>query len=167
MRAAALFVIVLVLAVPAAAQEGFTLGLADMPLPVEAQTVEPTVDASPGGIDLDIADTTREELVYWSAITPRTEKEFTLALWNAPMGRLYYSRAEAESMLGREGLVHGGRMVGLGLATGTIGDQGQSTLGFLAHGGTWSELTLGEKFAAGAEASFLAAILYALASYAD
>jgi len=83
------------------------------------------------------------------------------------MGRLYYSRAEAEAMLGREGLVHGGRMMGLGMGTSTLGDQGNSSLGFLAHGGNWSELTLGEKFAAGAEASFLAAIIYALASYAD
>ena len=58
-------------------------------------------------------------------------------------------------------------MMGFGMATSAIGDQSQSSLGFLASGGSWSELTLGEKFAAGAEASFLAAIVYALASYAD
>ena len=49
----------------------------------------------------------------------------------------------------------------------TLGDGSQSGLQFLASGGSWSELTLGEKFAAGAEASFVAAILYALASGLD
>jgi hypothetical protein len=57
-------------------------------------------------------------------------------------------------------------MAGLGLATSAVGDS-RSSLGFLASGGSWTELTLGEKLAAGAEASILAAIVYALASYAD
>lgn len=165
MRTVFLSILVLVAALPAAAQDRFSLGLDTLPLDEPLVVIPKAGD--PGGLELDMADDRREDLVYRSALTPRSNKEFTLALWNAPMGRLYYSRAEAEAMLGREGLVHGGRMTGLGLATTAVGDGSQSGLSFLASGGSWSELTLGEKFAAGAEASFVAAFLYALASFAN
>ncbi len=168
MRLCAAVLALLLFAPPAAAQERFSLGLGELDRQLEDL---PVMDSAPvggtGGIVADVEDHNREALVYRSAMTPRSAKEFSLALWNAPMGRLYYSRAEAEAMLGREGLVNGGRMVGLGLGTTAIGDQSKSTLGFLASGGSWSELTLGQKFAAGAEASFLAAIIYALVGYAD
>ena len=165
MRTVFLSILVLVAALPAVAQDRFSLGLDTLPLDEPLVVIPKAGD--PGGLDLDMADDRREDLVYRSALTPRSNKEFTLALWNAPMGRLYYSRAEAEAMLGREGLVHGGRMTGFGLATTAIGDGSRSGLSFLASGGSWSELTLGEKFAAGAEASFVAAFLYALASFAN
>ncbi len=165
MRSVILAALIIIAALPAAAQDRFTLDLDTLPL------VQPTIEipkAVPdGNLDLHLTDDQRYALVYRTALTPKNSKEFTLALWNAPMGRLFYSRAEVEAMLGREGLVHGGRMTGLGLATTAVGDGSQSSLSFLASGGTWSELTLGEKFAAGAQASFVAAILYALVSYAD
>lgn len=148
----------------AAAQDGFSLGLDKLPL--DAVVAAPT-GAGTDGLELELDDDSREALVYRAAVTPASPTEFRLALWDSPMGRLYYGRAEAEAMLGREGLVHGGRMIGLGMGAAALGDQSSSSLGFLAGGGSWSELTLGEKFAAGAEASFLAAILYALVEYAD
>ena len=165
MRSVFFAALIIVAALPATAQDRFSLGLDTLPLD------EPAVLGAEGGdpadLELDLAEERREALVYRTALTPRSPREFTLSLWNAPMGRLYYSRAEAEAMLGREGLVHGGRMVGLGMAPTAIGDGSHSSLSFLASGGSWSELTLGEKFAAGAEASFVAAILYALASGLD
>ncbi len=168
MRIASLFIIFLTLAMPATAQEGFTLGLENLALPVDEPSQSGRIETGAAGdLEVKVEEHSREALVYRSALTPRSPKEFTLAMWDAPMARLYYSRAEAEAMLGREGLVHGGRMMGFGMATSAIGDQSQSSLGFLASGGSWSELTLGEKFAAGAEASFLAAILYGLAQFAD
>jgi len=154
-------------AATAAAGDGFSLGLVDLPIAL----AEPEDDGSAlpptSSLSADLEDDSRDALVYRSAITPGSPAEFRLALWDSPMGRLYFSHAEAEAMLGREGLVHGGRMMGLGMGTTALGDQSSSALGFLARGGNWSELTLGEKFAAGAEASFVAAILYALVEYAD
>ena len=167
MRTVAIFLFAVAIAGPAAAQGDFSLGLEELDLLPAARPAAGVPSDGTGGIEVQVEDHGREAMVYRSAMTPRSAKEFSLALWNAPMGRLYYSRAEAEAMLGREGLVNGGRMVGLGLGTTTIGDQSKSSLGFLASGGSWSELTLGQKFAAGAEASFLAAILYGLAQLAD
>jgi hypothetical protein len=157
----------LAFAAMAAAQDGFSLGLQNLPLDEVAATSEGVALPTAGGLSLEATDDSRDTLVYRTAVTPSSPNEFRLALWASPMGRLHYGRAEAEAMLGREGLVHGGRMIGLGMGTATLGDQSSSSLGFLVRGGSWSELTLGEKFAAGAEASFLAAILYALAEYAD
>ncbi len=165
MRSAVLTVLMVIAVVPAAAQDRFSLGLDTLPL--DAAVVLPLNAGDPQDLEFDLTDESREALVYRTALTPESPREFTLALWNAPMGRLYYSRAEAEAMLGREGLVHGGRMTGFGMATTAIGDGSQSSLSFLASGGSWSELTLGEKFAAGAEMSFVAAFLYALVSFAD
>ncbi|PWB76527.1 MAG: hypothetical protein C3F15_05235 [Holophagae bacterium] len=105
--------------------------------------------------------------MFQASFTPSSEAEFRLAMWNSPMGRLYYDRAEAEAMLGREGLVHGGHSLGVGMAATAIGDASSSSLGFLIDGGEWSELTASEKFAAAAEASFVAAILYGLVELAD
>jgi hypothetical protein len=164
MRSVVLAILMLTTATAATAQGRFSLGLEDLPIGTPAAISEIGISDD---LELEVSDDSREALVYRSALTPTSPKEFTLALWNAPMGRLYYSRAEAEAMLGREGLVHGGRMVGLGMAPTSLGDGSQSSLSLLASGRSWSELTLGEKFAAGAEASFVAAILYALASAAD
>jgi hypothetical protein len=162
-----LVVAALALAATAASGDGFSLGLADLPIATPATGDSDEALPSTGELSVELADGSRDALVYRAAVTPASPNEFRLALWNSPMGRLYLSRAEAEAMLGREGLVHGGRMTGLGLGSAVLGDQSSSALGHLAGGGSWSELTLGEKFAAGAEASFLAAILYALAEYAD
>jgi hypothetical protein len=70
-------------------------------------------------------------------------------------------------MLGREGLVHGGHSLGVGMATFAVGDTPSTTLGFLVDGTKWTELSTAEKFTVAAEASFVAAILYGLVELAD
>lgn len=166
MRRFAAFLLALAAAATAGAGDGFTLGLEALSLDALAAASEAAALPAAGGLEVEVADDSREALVYRAAMTPTSESEFRLALWNSPMGRLYYARAEAEAMLGREGLVHGGHSLGVGVATTAIGD-GSSGLGFLLGGGSWSELPPGEKFAAAAEASILAAILYGLVEMAD
>jgi hypothetical protein len=70
-------------------------------------------------------------------------------------------------MLGRQGLVGGGRMLGLNMATTALGDGSRGGLGKLVAGERWHELTVKQKIQAGVEASFLAALLYYMAQYAD
>jgi hypothetical protein len=152
------------------AQDRFTLGLQNLPLAADA----PGTTASGGRFDpfrdrltLELAEQpVGEALVYRSALTSRSEQEFRRALWHSPMGRLHYERAAQESMLGREGLVGGGRMHGIGLATSAIGDGDPGGLQLMMQT-KWSELTFSDKLQAGMEASFLAALLYYMAEYAD
>jgi len=167
MRRFAALLLALAAAATAGAGDGFTLGLEALSLDALAAASEAAVLPAADVLEVEVADDSREALVYRAAMTPTSESEFRLALWNSPMGRLYYGRAEAEAMLGREGLVHGGHSLGVGLATTAVGDGSSSSLGFLADGGKWSQLTAGEKFAAAAEASFVAAILYGLVEMAD
>ncbi|HQP43326.1 MAG TPA: hypothetical protein PLV66_06610 [Thermoanaerobaculales bacterium] len=167
MRRTAALLLALAAAGAAAADDGFSLGLVELPLEVVIATVEAKAVAGGDGLDVEIADDNRDALVFRAALTPTSEAEFRLAMWNSPMGRLYYGRAEAEAMLGREGLVHGGHSLGVGVATTAVGDASSSSLGFLVDGGSWTELTTAEKFAAAAEASFVAAILYGLVEMAD
>lgn len=167
MRRFAALLLALAAALPAAAGDGFSLGLVDLQIaiPVAGDAGEAAGDAD--DLKLELADGRRDALVFQASFTPSSEAEFRLAMWNSPMGRLYYDRAEAEAMLGREGLVHGGHSLGVGMAATAIGDASSSSLGFLIDGGEWSELTASEKFAAAAEASFVAAILYGLVELAD
>jgi len=167
MRHTALLLLVLAVAVPATADDGFSLGLVALPLDALAAAGEDAVLPATSDMKVELADNSRDALVFRASFTPSSESEYRLALWNSPMGRLYYSRAEAEAMLGREGLVHGGRGLGIGMTTAAIGDASSSSFGFLADGGSWSQLTASEKFAAAAEASFVAAILYGLVELAD
>jgi hypothetical protein len=167
MRTFALLVLVVSAAATAAAGDGFSLGLEALPLDALAAAGEAAPLPAADGLEVDLADDSRDALVFRAAMTPTSESEFRLALWNSPMGRLYYGRAEAEAMLGREGLVHGGHSLGVGVATTALGDTSASSFGFLAKGGSWSQLTTSEKFAAAAEASFLAAIVYGLVEMAD
>jgi hypothetical protein len=167
MRRTAVLLLVLAAAATTAADDGFSLGLVDLPLEAAAAATEAAVLPESDDLALEIADNSRDALVFRATFTPSSESEFRLALWNSPMGRLYYGRAEAEAMLGREGLVHGGHSLGIGMATAAIGDHSSSSLGFLADDVAWSELTAAEKFAAAAEASFVAAILYGLVELAD
>jgi len=51
----------------------------------------------------------------------RYDRAVRLALWNDPLGRVYYNLAAEESMLGRTGLVNGGRALGAGLALTALG----------------------------------------------
>ena len=154
-------------ALPAAAGDGFSLGLVDLQIAIPVATGAGAAAADADDLQLELADGRRDALVFQASFTPSSEAEFRLAMWNSPMGRLYYGRAEAEAMLGREGLVHGGHSLGIGVATTAIGDASSSSLGFLLEGGEWSKLTATEKFAAAAQASFVAAILYGRVEMAD
>jgi len=167
MRRTAVLLLAVAAAATAAAGDGFSLGLVNLPLEAVTAAVEGKALASGDDLDVELVDDSRDALVFRAALTPTSEAEFRLALWNSPMGRLYYSRAEAEAMLGREGLVHGGHSLGVGMATFAVGDTPSTTLGFLVDGTKWTELTTAEKFAAAAEASFVAAILYGLVELAD
>ncbi len=54
-------------------------------------------------------------------IDPGYDREIRLALWNDPMGRLFYAMAAEDAMNGRTGLVNGGRSLGAGLALTALG----------------------------------------------
>lgn len=167
MRRFAALLLILAAAATAGAGDGFSLGLVALPLDALAAAGEDAVLPATGDMKVELVDNSRDALVFKAAFTPSSESEYRLALWNSPMGRLYYGRAEAEAMLGREGLVHGGHSLGVGMATFAVGDTPSTTLGFLVDGTKWTELTASEKFAAAAEASFVAAILYGLVELAD
>lgn len=163
MRRPALIVVAFLLGVPAGADDGFRLHLETLPI---ASYPRPDASSQSGHGQLSI-DAERSiggpdsyQLVSHSAATPRTDREYRLALWNSPMGRLYYDRAAAEAMLGREGLVGGGRMLGLGMATVALGDGDPGGLQLLLDGEPWRSLSLAEKAEAGVQASFVAALLY-------
>jgi hypothetical protein len=166
MRTLAGLVLAVVAPASAAAGDGFSLALEALPLDTLWAAGEAAVLSETDGLEVELADDSRDALVFQASMIPSSPAEYRLALWNSPMGRLYYSRAEAEAMLGREGLVHGGHTLGAGMATTAVGDT-KSGLGFLLGGGSWSELPPSEKFAAAAEASIVAAILYGLVEMAD
>ena len=67
-----------------------------------------------------------------------------------------------QAMLGRGGLVHGGHMLGIGLATTAIGDAPRSGIGLLMHTGSWVELSPKERFRSGFDIALSAGILYAI-----
>ena len=167
MRRTAILLLALAAAAAAGADDGFSLGLVDLPLEAAAAAAEAAVLPATSDMKVELVDSSRDALVFRATFTPSSESEFRLALWNSPMGRLYYDRAEAEAMLGREGLVHGGHSLGVGMGTFAVGDTPSTTLGFLVDGTKWTELSTAEKFAAAAEASFVAAILYGLVELAD
>lgn len=167
MRRFAALLLALAAAAAAGADDGFSLGLVALPLDALAAAGEDALLPAADDMKVELGDSSRDALVFRASFTPTSEREFRLALWNSPMGRLYYDRAEAEAMLGREGLVHGGHSLGVGMATFAVGDTPSTTLGFLVDGGSWSQLTASEKFAVAAEASFVAAILYGLVELAD
>ncbi len=170
MRIPAPIVVIALLAVPAAAGDGFELHLDALPI---ARAAEPDAGVQPadGRLSLDaersIGGAASLELIYRTATVPRTDREYRLALWNSPMARLHYDRATAESMLGREGLVGGGRLAGLGMATTALGDGDPTGLELLIRSEAWTSLPLGTKVEAGLQASFVAALLYFMADSAN
>jgi len=167
MRRFAVLLLALAAAAAAGADDGFSLGLVALPLDALAAAGEDALLPATGDMKVELVDNSRDALVFRASFTPSSESEYRLALWNSPMGRLYYDRAEAEAMLGREGLVHGGHSLGVGMATFAVGDTPSTTLGFLVDGTKWTELSTAEKFTVAAEASFVAAILYGLVELAD
>jgi hypothetical protein len=121
MRRFAALLLALTIAAAAAADDGFSLGLVALPLDALAAASEDAVLPATGDMKVELADNSRDALVFKAAFTPSSESEFRLAVWNSPMGRLYYGRAEAMAMLGREGL-HGGHSLGIGTAATAVGD---------------------------------------------
>jgi hypothetical protein len=170
-KAPAALLLVLVAAVAVgAAQDRFSLGLDRLPIEAPSDSATEAVSGAPAlppGLSLELEDASAGQgLVYRSAIAPTSAREFRLALWDSPMGRLYYDRAEQESMLGRGGLVAGNRMIGLGMSTTALGDGDPGGLQLMMRH-RWSELTLSDKVRAGVEASFLAALVYYMAEAAN
>jgi hypothetical protein len=170
MRSLMVLLVSLMIAVAGAAGERFTLGLEDLPLDGDIGGSTAPGAGQDSLRDHLIVEMVRDRfddaLVYSSALDPRSEQEFRLALWSSPMGRLYYSQAAEESMLGRQGLVGGGRMQGIGLATGAIGDGDPGGLELIMKT-KWSELSFSDKFQAGIEASIAAALIYYMATASD
>jgi len=150
---------------PAAAGDGFTLGLAEIDF-TTADTAEPS---GPGVmVDASIVERRAETLAYQAALRPVDPTERTEALWGSEMGRLYYELAAQQAMLGREGLVNGGRMTGVGLATAGLGDgDPNGALGMALGRGKWVEMNANQKLQAGIEASILGALIAFMISYAD
>ena len=163
MRISAVILVATLIGLPCAADDGFQLNLEDLPIaggqgsaasaPLGVDRLDPVAERSG-------KDHGPQELVYRSAATPRTNREFRLALWNSPMGRLHYERAAAEAMLGREGLVGGGRLAGLGLAPAALGDGSASGLQMLFTAEGWNSLSPTDMAQAGVQASIAAALLY-------
>lgn len=151
-------------ALPVAADNDFSLGLAEMDFSGgEIAEAAADLDAMVSG-DEPVGH--NEALAFQAAFKPKNAKEYTLALWNSEMGRVTYHLAAEHAMLGREGLVNGGRMLGVGLGTTAIGDNDPNS-SFILGRHKWAEMNANEKFRAGVEVSILAGIVYALAALAD
>lgn len=158
--------LIIAVSLPVAAGEGFGLGLAEMDFSARDQTDVASLVAGIETDDVDGADRSGS-LVYRTAMTPRDPSERALALWDSDLGRVRWALAEQEAMLGRQGLVHGGRMVGLGLATTTLGDGDPNALALALGRGNWAEMNANQKLRAGVEASILAALIYFIVANAD
>ena len=166
MRFLLAFLVALV-ALPVAAEDGFTLGLAEMDFsaPESAQAPKPSLTEM---VSDEIPAERAEVLAFQASLHVQTPNEKTEALWNADLGRVYYALAAEQSMLGREGLVNGGRMAGLGMATAGIGDGNPNgALGLALGHQKWAEMNANQKLQAGAEAGILAALLAFMVSYAN
>ena len=109
-----------------------------------------------------------EVLAFTAALRPVSGKERIQALWNSDMARVHYALAAQHAMLGREGLVNGGRMAGVGLGTAGIGDgDPNGALGMALGRGRWAEMNANQKLQAGIEATILGALLAFMISNAD
>lgn len=162
------FVVLLValVALPAAADDGFTLGLADMDLSTtDARKIadEPIVMSSD-----DVPAERAEVLAFQASLQIQRPGDLTEALWSSELGRLYYEAAAQQSMLGRQGLVNGGRMAGVGMATAGIGDgDPNGALGLILGRQKWAEMNANQKIQAGVEAGILGALIAFMVSNAN
>lgn len=158
--------LVALMAVPVAADDGFTLGLAEMDFSAEGSeevTSELTALASE-----DVPSQRPEVLAFQASLNHTTAAQRVDALWNSEMGRLHYELAAQQSMLGREGLVNGGRMAGVGLGTAGIGEgDPNGALGRAIGRGKWAEMNANQKFQAGVEAGIIGALIAFMVSNAD
>jgi hypothetical protein len=151
-------------ALPVAAGDGFPLGLAEM----DFSTPAPPPDVLPGLAADDVPAERAEVLALTAALRPLDAAERTTALWDSDLGRVYLALAAEQSMLGREGLVNGGRMAGVGLATAGLGDgDPNGAFGAVIGRHRWVEMNANQKIQATVEVSILAALLYFMAANAD
>ncbi len=158
--------LIALVALPVAAEDGFTLGLAEMDFAAEtpAETPETAVAMAAGEIPPERA----EVLAFTAALRPVSGKERVQALWNTDMARVHSALAAQHAMLGREGLVNGGRMAGVGLGTAGIGDgDPNGALGMALGRARWAEMNANQKLQAGIEATILGALLAFMISNAD
>jgi len=96
-----------------------------------------------------------------------SEEELKAALWDAPLGRVRYQLARQQAMIGREGLVGGGHMLGVGMASSVLGDGRAQGVELLLSGKTWSELSNKERFKASVQVTLWAGVLAAIANELD
>ena len=158
--------LVALIALPAAAGDGFRLDLAELDFSASAAEAKQPKPADM--VDSEIVAERVEVLAYQAALKPIDPALRTQALWNSDMGRLHYELAAQQAMLGREGLVNGGRMIGVGLGTAAIGDgDPNSALGMALGRGAWAEMNANQKLQAGVEAGILGALIAFMVSYAD
>ena len=158
--------LVALVALPVAAGDDFTLGLVGMDF--SASQSNPAPDTLTRMVADDVPTVRGEVLAFQASLQTQSPNERTKALWNSDMGRVHYALAAEQAMLGREGLVNGGRMAGLGMATAGIGDgDPNGALNFALRRGKRVEMNANEKFQAGVEASILGALLAFRVSYAD
>lgn len=159
--------IVAMMAFPVTADDGFSLGLTEIDFSTKPRNESPNQDLNDLSLPNDGAERA-EVLAFQASLQPKSPNERTLALWNSEMGRLHYALAAEQAMLGREGLVNGGRMAGLGMATAGIGDgDPNGALGMALGRGKWAEMNANQKLQASVEASILGALLAFMVSYAD
>lgn len=157
--------LVALIALPAAAGDGFSLHLAEMDFTAAAA---PSAGALPDLATDDVPAERAEVLAFTAALRPLDAAERTRALWDSDLGRVQLALAAEQSMLGREGLVNGGRMAGVGLATAGLGDgDPNGALGLMLGRHRWAEMNANQKVQATVEVSILAALIYFMASYAD
>ena len=90
------------------------------------------------------------------------QKDFRMALWDAPMGRLHLELSLAQASLGSTGLVHGGRIdvSGIGLDALAYAPSGGLNTGQLFSTEYWRDLSTAEKIQAGVQVSAAAGVLY-------
>jgi hypothetical protein len=158
--------LVALMALPIAADGGFTLGLAEMDFSTESS--EEAIGELTELASEDVPSERPEVLAFQASLNHTTAAQRTDALWNSDMGRLYYAMAAEQSMLGREGLVNGGRMAGVGLGTAGIGDgDPNGALGMALGRGKWAEMNANQKVQAGVEAGILGALIAFMVSNAN
>ena len=165
MRIVALLLAVVVAALSGAAQEA---GIAEEPVVADGEPAAAVAEnPAPQRFTLDLEVTFENEAADGvfdaaSVLRIRSERDYRALLWSDPLARVRYDMAAETAMLGREGLVHGGHMVGIGLGNAVIGDGSRSGVGMLLDGRGWSELSGAERVQAGFDVALTAGILWAL-----
>jgi hypothetical protein len=150
MRAALVAVVLTLAALPAAAGEGLSLDLSAVLPPVDLAARDKVAEAT--GADLSQAE---------------LDREFRLALWSSPLGRVHYQMVSEQAMLGREGLVGGGHMLGVGTSLYALGASQPNPRLVPTREHPWREWSTREKVEAVTAGGLIAAILWQLAANAD